>query len=62
MHVVQMLYEMIPPVECSLGFWFVPALLVLVSGHVSIVRVHLTTERAGLKESGLCVAANPCCS
>lgn len=56
---MQVLYEVVPTVESSLRLRLIPALLVFVASHVSIIGVHLATKRARLEEGGLRVAADP---
>jgi hypothetical protein len=62
MDVMQMLYEVVSAIECSLGFRLAPTLMVFVASHVSIIGMHLAAEWTCFNGSGLQIAAYPSCS
>ena len=60
--VVKVLNKMISAIERSLRLWLIRALLIFVSCHVNIIRMHVATKWARLEEGCLGIATDPCCS
>jgi hypothetical protein len=59
MHMMQVLYEVVAPIECAMDFGFIPALLVLVARQMDLIRPAFSAKGAFLKRFLLVGAAYP---